>query len=112
MKNALFTLLVAFFLTGTFTITAQNTLEINNAASEITAELKKEIKFNTDQEHKIYEAYVLYNTSLRDLNEDISLASVGEEKKKIYGTLRNTLESILTEEQFEMYQLIEKRNSN
>lgn len=112
MKKIFLLSLFTFCLLSTTNVIAQNTLEINNVASEITAELKKEIKFNTEQEHQVYDAYVLYKKRISAIEINNNASSISQEKKKAYSQLHVAIKTILTDEQYELFKDIEKRNLN
>ena len=83
----------------------QNALEINQAAAENTAALKKQIKFNTEQEHQVYQSFKVYQRQLAHI-ESMSGQNnidVAAEKKKIFAELSTSLKGILTAEQYDLF---------
>lgn len=103
-------LIVIAFLVGSQNSYGQSTIGINKAASESTELLKKQIKFDTDTEHQIYQSYKVYQRQLHHINTmDTSNSDlITEEKKKVYSKLCDDLKEILTEEQYAMFLDIEK----
>ncbi|NNL33195.1 MAG: hypothetical protein HKO80_08325 [Flavobacteriaceae bacterium] len=99
------------FIFGVQSSWGQNAIEINKAAFESTASLKKLIKFNTDQENKVFDAYKLYERQLAHIRalESNSLDTLDDEKKKVYASLCDNLNIILTEEQYELFLYLEKQ---
>ncbi|NND51589.1 MAG: hypothetical protein HKN54_04225 [Flavobacteriaceae bacterium] len=106
-------LILTLFLFSTQLSHAQNMIEINQSAAETTAELKKEVKFNAEQEDRIYESYVLYHKKLVHIDKMSSANpnSALEEKKKVYTELCDNLKKILNKEQFARFEAIEKYKS-
>lgn len=97
-------LVAAIFFIGSQNTEAQNNiLEINQAASEKTQNLRKQIKFDKDKQNDVFDAYLKYEKALNN-SDTISL----EEKQKITEALILTMKSILSEEQFATYKEIEK----
>lgn len=110
MKQFLKVCLVAaiFFIGSQNTEAQNNTLEINQAASEKTQELRKQIKFNKNKQNDVFDAYLKYEKALASNSNAISV----EEKQKITEALILTMKSILDEEQFATYKQIEKFKIN
>ena len=98
---------LAFFL-GSQTMEAQSKLEMNQAASEQTIQLRKLIKFDKEQQHKIFDAYLKYEKAVSKLNTSASNTNLNEEKEKINAVLVNEVQAILTDEQFEMFKDIKQ----
>ena len=106
MKNTVLTICLLFaFSFGYQNSYGQNIIDINRVASENTAELRKQIKFNTEQEHQVYESFLVYERQLRHLNVMSTEYSqdVSDEKKKIYAELCKSLKGILTPEQYDLF---------
>lgn len=103
-------LIVIAVLIGSQNSYGQNAIEINKAASESTELLKKQIKFDTDTEHQIYESYKVYQRQMHHINTMDTTNSdlITAEKKKVYSKLCENLKEILTEEQYVMFLEIEK----
>ena len=86
---------------GTESATAQNKIEVNNEASIQTENLRKVIKFDSNQRDLVYEAYKAYGKAHASL---VNSKTVTEEAvNKLKKGLMNKMESILNEEQFENY---------
>ena len=99
-------LLTLCFLTlalcfSTQNITAQNDSEINAAASVKTKELKRVLKFDTNQSNRVYEAFKAYEKTYQKISSNIE-ANV-ERKNKIDAILDKEMKEILTEEQYTLY---------
>lgn len=109
-----FAMFLAFLLITTQISRAQSVLEINQAASETTSELKQQIKFDSEQEDLIYRSYVLYNKKLSQIDAMSSANSKSalEEKKKVYTELCDNLKKILNKEQYARFEAFEKNKSN
>lgn len=98
-------LLAAIFFIGSQNTEAQNNiLEINQAASEKSQDLRKHIKFDKEQLHDVFDAYLKYEKALANSTNTITT----EQKQKITESLILTMKSILSEEQFAVYKEIEK----
>jgi len=110
-KFLMLILVVMIFVLGSQTSFGQSTIEINKDASESTASLKKQIKFNTDKEHRVYQSYMLYQRKMHHISamNSTNSESVSEEKKKVYSELCDNLKNILSEEQFAQFLEIEKQ---
>jgi ABC-type transporter MlaC component len=106
MKRFLKVCLVAaiFFIGSQNTEAQSNILEINQAASEKSQDLRKQIKFDKEQLHDVFDAYLKYEKALANNSNTITT----EQKQKITESLILTMKSILSEEQFAMYKEIEK----
>lgn len=98
----------AFILTGMLSVSAQNKIQINAAAAEQTEELRKQIKFNDEQRDQVYEVCKEYQAAYQTLSVDLKANK--EWKAKIDARLSQKLSSILTEEQFAMYQKLKEEN--
>lgn len=110
MKQFLKVCLVAaiFFIGSQNTEAQNNILEINQAASEKTQKLRKQIKFNKNTQNDVFDAYLKYEKALANSSNNMSI----EEKQKITETLILTMKSILSEEEFATYKEIEKFKIN
>lgn len=95
-------------MAGMLSVTAQNKIEINAAAAEQTEELRKKIKFNDDQRDQVYEVCKEYQVAFQTLSVDLEANK--EWKAKIDARLSEKLATILTEEQFAMYQKLKEEN--
>jgi len=106
MKHFLKVCLVAamFFVGSQDTEAQNNTLQVNQAASEKTQELRKQIKFDKDKQNDVFDAYLKYEKALANNSN----AMTSEEKQKITEALILSMKSILNEEQFAVYKEIEK----
>ena len=80
-------------------------------AAENTAALKKQIKFNTDQEHEVYQSYLVYQRQLHHIAaiNSSETESVVVEKKKIHAELCKRLKDILTVEQYDLFMAYEEQ---
>ena len=111
MKKLLMTaLFMIAFIVCSQNSYGQSSIEINKAASESTELLKKQIKFDADTEHQIYQSYKVYQRQMHHINTMNTSNSdqISEEKKKVYSKLCEHLKEILTEEQYVMFLEIEK----
>lgn len=97
-----------FILTGMLSVSAQNKIQINAAAAEQTEELRKQIKFNDEQRDQVYEVCKEYQAAYQTLSVDLEANK--DWKAKIDARLSEKLASILTEEQFAMYQKLKEEN--
>ena len=86
---------------STQNMTAQNTAEINAAASVKAKELRRVIKFDTNQHDRVYEAYKAYEKTYQKISAN--LEANAERKKKIDAILDKEMKEILTEEQYALY---------
>ncbi|MDG5489948.1 hypothetical protein [Psychroserpens sp. SPM9] len=94
------------FLFSTQNTTAQNTLEINEAASVKTKELRKTLKFDKEKMDDVYRAYQEFGKAYKKISN-----SSGDHKErldKINHLLDEKLRTILTAEQFDRYLEIER----
>lgn len=91
----------AMFL-GTESATAQsNKIEVNTKAAEKTEALRKYIKFDSEQNDKVYLAVQEYTQATLDLKK---VKVVKEETLQKINTLLNTkMKDILNDEQYERY---------
>lgn len=96
------------FVAGMLSVTAQNKIQINAAAAEQTEELRKKIKFNDKQRDQVYEVCKEYQAAYQTLSVDLQANK--EWKAKIDNRLSEKLATILTEEQFAMYQKLREEN--
>ena len=111
MKKLLMSFLIVMaFIVGAQNSYGQSTIEINKAASESTEVLKKQIKFDTDTEHQIYQSYKVYQRQMYHINTMNTSNSnqITEEKKKVFSKLCEDLKEILTEEDYAIFLEIEK----
>jgi hypothetical protein len=111
MKKLILSIFVVFFfLFGSLNSYGQSTIEINKAAFENTEALKKQIKFDSNTEHKVYQSYKVYQRQMHHINTMSTPNSdlITEEKKKLYSKLCDDLKEILTTEQYAMFLEIEK----
>ncbi|NQX86696.1 MAG: hypothetical protein HRT67_12465 [Flavobacteriaceae bacterium] len=98
-------LVASIFFMGSQNTEAQNTiLDINQAASEKSQDLRKQIKFDKEQLHNVFEAYLKYNKAIASSSSTIS----DEGKQKLTESLILTMKSILTPSEFAKYKEIEK----
>lgn len=102
---------LALFLTTSTTNgqNAQDNMEINQAAFEKTEALRKLIKFNTNVQDDVYQAYRLYELKMYNIN---TLAENGtnvsdDDKTKVKANLTQKLKALFTEEQFDVYQSLQ-----
>ena len=100
-------IVTALFFGAQNTEAQNNILEVNQAASEKTQELRKQIKFDKHIQNDVFDAYLKYEKALATF-EGNTLTS--EEKEKITETLVLSMKSILNEEQFALYKKIAKLN--
>lgn len=86
---------------GTASVTAQNKLEINDEASVKTERLRKLIKFDNEQRDMVYDAHKDFGKAHASLvnSNTVTTEAVDKLKKQ----LMERMESILNEEQFEIY---------
>lgn len=82
-------------------LTAQNTIEINAAASEKAKEIRKNIKINNTQLEDVYQAYKEFQTNYVKISND--LENNQEQLAKLNDLLDEKLKGILTIVQFERY---------
>jgi hypothetical protein len=101
-------LTLVLILAGMFSLTAQNKLQINAAAAEQTEELRKQIKFSDEQRDQVYEICKEYQAAYQTLSVDLQANK--EWKTKIDARLSEKLSTILTEEQFAMYQKLNEED--
>jgi hypothetical protein len=101
-------LTLVLILAGMFSLTAQNKLQINAAAAEQTEELRKQIKFSDEQRDQVYEICKEYQAAYQTLSVDLQANK--EWKTKIDTRLSEKLSTILTEEQFAMYQKLNEED--
>ena len=102
MKKLITLCFFAFALLFSFQgLNAQNTLEINAAASEKAKEIRKNIKITNAQLDDVYQAYKEFQTNYVNISDD--LESNQEQLMKINDLLDEKLKGILTAEQFEKY---------
>jgi ABC-type dipeptide/oligopeptide/nickel transport system permease component len=108
MKQFLKVCLVAaiFFIGSQNTEAQNNILEINQAASEKTQSLRKQIKFDKVKQNDVFDAYLKYEKAIAKGSKTMSI----EEKQKITESLILTMKSILSEEEYARYRDIEKFN--
>lgn len=99
-------LIFALLLSATFSVSAQNKLEINAAAADQTEALRKQLKFNDDQRDQVYEICKEYQAAYRTLSVDLQANK--EWKAKIDARLEGKLASILTEDQFNQYKKLQQ----
>ena len=96
------------FIAGMVSVTAQNKIQINAAAAEQTEELRTKIKFNDEQRDQVYKVCKEYQAAYQTLSVDLQANK--EWKAKIDKRLSEKLATILTEEQFAIYQKLSEEN--
>lgn len=104
MKKIITLCLFAFALIlGTQSVTAQNKIEVNKEASIQAENLRKKLKFNSNQTDLVYNAYKEYGSAHARLanSNRITKEAVEKLKKRLVGKM----ETILDEEQFEKYKV-------
>lgn len=99
---------LALFLTTT-TTNAQNKMEINQAAFEKTEALRKLVKFDTNVQDDVYQAYRLYELKMYNINTlaENGTSVTAEDKTKVKANLTQKLKELFTEEQFDVYQSLQ-----
>ncbi|MCD2260663.1 hypothetical protein [Psychroserpens luteolus] len=88
-------------LFSTQDVTAQNTLEINEAANAKTKELRKKIKFEQNKMDDVYKAYQAYGIAYKKISGN--LEGNKDRLEKIEKVLDEKLKTILTPEQYHNY---------
>jgi len=102
MKKIVTLVVFAFAMfIGTGSVTAQNKIEINATASEKAEELRKILKFDSDQKEGVYQAYKEFGKGQADL------AKFGTKSEEAINKLQNRLitkmKAVLNTQQFENY---------
>ncbi|GAA0749063.1 MULTISPECIES: hypothetical protein [Flavobacteriaceae] len=102
MKKIITLCLFAFaMLLGAPQLSAQNKLQINQAASEKAKELKKTLKFDNIQQEEVYQAFQEYEKVYQRISSDME--NNKELKQKIDLVLAQKMKKILNEEQYTRY---------
>jgi len=103
-------LVIMSLMISTNHLDAQNKIEINREAAELTEVLRKQIKFTPDQGERIYNVLKDYRTKKARLNES-TLSNNPEAVEKLENYLSTEIKAILSEEQFLKYQDIVRNQS-
>lgn len=102
MKKLITLCFLAFALIfSTQGLIAQNTLEINGAASDKAKVIKKTIKLTQDQVEDVYQAYRTYETTYQKISSDLD--GNKELYEKINTVLDTRFKEIFSAEQFDRY---------
>lgn len=102
MKKIVTLFLFVFALAfNTQSLNAQNTIEMNAAASEKAKDIRKNIKINNLQLEEVYQAYKEFEEAYSKISDNLEKNQ--KRLEKINTVLDNKLKEIMTEEQFEKY---------
>src|SRR5690606_4722041 len=95
---------------GTQSITAQNIIQVNAVAAEKTKELKQSIKFDSDTEDLVYQAFQEYERKKYSIEKvEAAGQTVSEEDRmKFNNMLAEKFKVLFTPEQYERYLTVSK----
>jgi len=93
---------------GTGTLTAQNKLEINATASEKAEELRKVLKFDSNQKEGVYQAYKQFGEGHANLTKAQTKSK--EAVEKLQNRLVTKMKAVLNAQQFEHYKAYLEEN--